>query len=265
MKSIAHFRTAVLATLILLVAVPLASEAQVRVRRGHARARRWYRAAPVRIGLGLALSGYGGFRYGGTYGYGSPYGYGRTYEGDQLRGMAQIIRAQGAAQRSQSEAAINYQQAQKAYIANQKAWNEVYRERVQMARERRERERLKREELREKLRAGRAKRATESTTPRVRPRERLSASQLDPYTGKLNWPSALLFADGIELRQQIEELFRLRIHSGGTNDLNRRLREKTRALEKLFKKRIRSIPSSDYFAAKSFLELLVNETVYLAD
>ena len=59
MKSTANRRSAVMAALILLVAIPLLSEAQVRVRRGGVRAARWYGA-----GVGVRAYGYGGYGYG---------------------------------------------------------------------------------------------------------------------------------------------------------------------------------------------------------
>ena len=67
--------------------------------------------------------GYGGF---GGYGWGGMGGIGSTPMGSYLGGMSTVIRAQGQANLSNSQAAINLEQAAKLNTENQVQWTNAY-------------------------------------------------------------------------------------------------------------------------------------------
>ena len=111
-------------------------------------------------------------------GYGGNYG-GSTAAGSAMNGMASVISAKGDYNLSTSAAAINMTQAQKNEIQNRQQWTNTY------------------FDMRATNRAARAGRggpkADDGTACPHRSRglpAPITPSQIDPMTGKIDWPSA---------------------------------------------------------------------------
>jgi len=227
-------RSILLLALILITIAPAVAEAQIRVARGRVgvgRAR-WYR------GVGAV----GAYRWG--------YGYrGTSAIGDARRGMADVIRARGAAAESASKATINYQEAQSRYIDNKLKWTKTYHER----------KRLGEAAQREKYARERAKRQKYLAKKRSTPHPRLTASQLDPYRGKIYWPELLQQSDFAKLRTELDELLILRAHTSTTPDLGEKIFQRARAMQEILKEKIKTVPVHQYISARTFLNLLVYE------
>lgn len=202
---------------------------------------------------------YGYPRYGvvwnpfGYYPYGYGYG-GTTLAGDVRRGMAQMIRARGLAAENYSRAMVNYQQARSRYIENQKKWLQAYYQRRELGEAHRRAENERRRASRDRYLAALSKQQP----------ERMSPSQLDPNTGKIDWPSALRSSDFDDLRGEIDRLFYVRSHTDTTAGIAVQVREKTRAMHAILKGKIRDLPTDDYIAARTFLALLATEARFPA-
>ena len=210
------------------------------------RAGRWYRAGVPRFYGGVPRYGVGW----NPYGF-SPYGYsgGTTPIGDARRGMAQMIRARGQASENYSRAMVNHQEARTKYIENQRKWIKAYYERKEIGEAHRNAENERRRASRDRYLAHLAKQRPERPHP----------TQVDPNNGKIAWPKALRTADFIELRQDVDKLFYVRAHTDATAGIANQVRAKTRAMKEILKGKIRDLPTSEYIAARKFLDLLATE------
>lgn len=201
---------------------------------------RWY--AGNRIGFG-GYPGYGGY---GGYGYG--FGGGTTAASAAGHAMADVVRSQGAYNAMTSGAMVNVEEARGKYIENQKQWTEVYlmKQRAIAAQhsEQKEDARARNARIRETQ-------GTQSSLP-----SRLSSSELDPATGHINWPSALMLNAFADQRKEIEGLFASRAHTGTTSDLSDAVYKKVRAMQDELRNHIRNIVTQDYLDARKFLDRL---------
>lgn len=194
----------------------------------------WYRP-PARRG-GVAV--YGGYpRFSSTAAEGAAYG------------MAEMTRARGEAAESTSRAINNLQDAQSKYLDNSKKWTETYLWRKHTIEAEQARNRDKRLASRDKYLAAKK--------PASLPR--LSPGQLDPATGKLSWPPALLDDQYAMHRTTLEELFKLRVHTSTTPDLARKIETAANDMKSQLQKNIRSLRPNDYIAARKFLDGLAYE------
>ena len=116
---------------------------------------------------------------GGWGGYGGNYG-GSTAAGSAMNGMASVISAKGDYNLSTSAAAINMTQAQKNEIKNRQQWTNTY------------------FDMRATNRAARAAEAGPKPTMEQLVRiarqgapAPITPSQVDPMTGKIDWPGPL--------------------------------------------------------------------------
>lgn len=226
-------RVPLLALAVLIVTASSSADAQLRTG--------WYRSP---------------YRYAGLpYPYGR-YGYGFTsnpVEGARY-GMAEVIRARGQAYEAAARGMVSYEEARSKYLDNRKKWTETY------WAMKRKGQAERRKDFEQKRRRQEAYLATKgSSYP-----PRLSPSELDPSTGKVYWPAALSGATYAELRRELDELFVLRAYTGSSDRYNAQIHEKARAMQSLLKEQIRSMPTSEYIAARNFLESLAFEGRYPA-
>ena len=146
----------------------------------------------------MASNVWGGM--GGSYGG----GHASTAEEGALRGMADVTRSAGAANLMNSEASKNWMQGQRMYIENRQYGAETYfnmRETNKAARAAEAGPRPTREDL---------ERYAKARTP-----DRLSVSELDPLTGRIEWPMVLRDEQFKQHRDALEALYDQRSAAGG--------------------------------------------------
>lgn len=200
----------------------------------YAHAQRWY----VAPGLG---------GYGGGYGYG--YGGASTPASAAGHAMADMTRSQGMYNMMTSGAMINVEQARSQYIENQRQWTDVYmmKQRVVEAEHAQQKEEAR-------ARNARLQEAQANQGSSLPPR--LTSYELNPSTGQIAWPSALMrdvFADN---RKEIEGLFAARAHTGTTSELSDTIYKRVRAMQDELRKHIREIVTQEYMDARKFLDRL---------
>jgi hypothetical protein len=176
---------------------------------------------------------------------GASYG-GGTADGNFMFGVAQVIRAEGDYNLQTSQGMINFEVARSKYIDNVNKWTQAYfqmREANQAWQiQNRERHRHSAESL---------ALAAASDVPR-----RLSSDELDPVSGRITWPEALLDEQYAALRTDLEEQFSLRASTSGTAGTTARIHDDARAMLALLRSNIDRIPASDFIAARKFIDSL---------
>lgn len=189
------------------------------------------------VGLGYGM-GAGGMGWGGA----------STPESAAGHAMGDIIRSQGMYNQMTTAGMINVEEARSKFIENQRQWTEVYmqRERILAA---------QRAQRTQDARARNAQmqefQATHSDIP-----PRLPTSELDPLTGRITWPSALLRDGFAANRQQIDGLFATRAHAGTTSELTSQIARSVKGLQDELRKSIREIVPQEYMDARRFLDRL---------
>jgi hypothetical protein len=178
--------------------------------------------------------------YGGWPGYS---GGSSTVAGSAMNGMASVISASGEAALAGSAAVVNLTQAEKQDILNRQAATNAY------------------WEMRATDRAGRAAERgpvlTSEQLARIaheRAPKPLNSNQLNPVTGKLIWPGPLQEQAYAKRRSEVDQLMEQQAHYGSLSyaDQNK-LRTSIRSMFKDLKAQINSLETSDYIAAKTFL------------
>ncbi|MFO1042554.1 MAG: hypothetical protein U0941_12250 [Planctomycetaceae bacterium] len=194
---------------------------------------RWY------VGPNVGYGGYGGYGFGG----------GTTPASAAGHAMADMTRSQGMYNVMTSAAMVNVEQARGEYIQNQKQWTEVYmmKQRVVQA------EQAKRLE---EARARNAKIAEQQAEHPSSLPPRLNSSELDPATGKIAWPSALMRDTFASQRKEIEGLFETRAHTGSTSELTEAIYKKVRGMQDELRKHIRDLVTQEYMESRKFLDRL---------
>jgi hypothetical protein len=177
-----------------------------------------------------------------------------------LNGMSSYIQAIGVARVHHAQAAILEEQAEWAAYENVTKRIDTFNERRRMHRDRvaedREYARLRDEEGKELLEH---RRATEYKTA-----YRLSFEELNPNTGRINWP-AVLQADVFEAqRDRLNELFAHRAEFKLESDhyVVREIESVERDLVASLRSFREQIPHAEYVAAQAFLRGLVYEAKY---
>lgn len=189
--------------------------------------------------VGVTPFVYGGYRRG--YGYGG-YGYN---PGSELQGLSSVIRAK-------SDAGLQYEETRSKYLDNRIKWQKTYYEQQSMYQAHIEDKDKKEAAIRDKWLENRT-----SGAP-----ARLSASQLDPSTGKIVWPEALMTDDLATHRKKVEELYELRAHSSGSMQASKDIRFETDRMLAGLKAHIEDIPPNEYISARKFLDSLSYETQF---
>ncbi len=204
--------------------------------------------APPYYGFG----GYGGGGYGGMggFGWGGMGGIGSTAAGSYLGGLGMAIRSQGQYNLMTSEAAINWQEADKRAMENQVNWTNTYFEKRRINQAYKESQKGPQPSHSDWVRLCKKRR------PGV-----WKATALDTVTGQIAWPTALqadIFADD---RATLEQLFAQRAATDGAVGLDNYSKIRAtvdNALETL-KQRIRDIDTRNYLEARNFLLGLARE------
>ncbi len=192
---------------------------------------RWY--AP-QVGYG----GYGGYGYGGASTPASAAGH----------AMADMTRSQGMYNAMTSGAMVNVEEARGKYIENQKQWTDLYlmRQRVVAAEHAQQNQEARARNVQlQEYQVGHT-----SLPPR------LTSSDLDPSTGMINWPSALMRDSFATQRKEIEALFTSRAHTGTTSELSDAIYKQIRAMQDELRTQIRDIVTSEYLEGRKFLDRL---------
>jgi hypothetical protein len=184
---------------------------------------------------------YGGGGWSGNSG-------GGTVAGSALNGMSQVISAAGEYNLSTSAAAINMTQAESNAMQNQvQAVNTFW----------------------EMRNIGKAQRAAERgppPTPELIARmarsgapSPLTPSQMDPVSGRLNWPDALQNPTFDAQRGEVDQMFAKRASYGGLTYADRgQVRETIESMVDGLKAQIRDIPPQQYAVSKSFLRSVLH-------
>jgi hypothetical protein len=177
-----------------------------------------------------------------------------TAAGDFMRGSAAGIRAIGEAVRNGSEAAVNLEAAKKAYIENNYEAAQTYWEKRRLWAENAAYFRgnpLSQERLRQLAR---------DAAP-----SRLSAVQLSPTTGEVNWPAALLRPEFDSFRAKIEQVLAQRTvsNSGVGSSTETAITKLTNSMQGSLKAQIDEMTPNEYVVAKSFLRSLAHETRFM--
>lgn len=195
----------------------------------------WYAG----LGYGYAAGAYGGGF--GAYGAQTPFS-------AQATGMANLVRAQGMYNEANSRAAVNYQQAERQYIENQQqAFNA-------------------RQSVKRVIQAENAKAHEETRAQFARSEEFLAAhrppsltsKQLDPSTGKLNWPITLKASDFDGQRKTLDELFEKRAKYGASSDVSTQIEVKTGELKDSLRGHITKVPLTEYSESRQFLDSMIS-------
>lgn len=208
---------------------------------------RWYAGRGVAAGyaVGAGMAHYGGY---GGYGYG---GVGTAFSA-QENARANTIRAQGEYNVMNTAAMSNYEDARSKYIDNLDKWTQVYSERQRALAAQKEADREAALAARE-----RAKEFQASRPPSGPPR--LTTSQLDPSTGRIQWPTALMTASFEGQRKSLDTLFEIRVHTSTNPDLASKVDKAVSEMKDSLRAKIREIPSQDYLEARRFLDSLALE------
>ena len=185
---------------------------------------------------------YGGGGWGG-YGGGAS-----TAAGSAMQGMSQVISAAGQYNLATSAAAINMTQAQSNEMQNQVQAGNTFWEMRNIGRAQRAAERGPRPDRRSNSPAWPATACPRPLTP----------SQMDPVSGRLNWPDALQDASFESQRSELDQLFAKWAKYGGLDYADQsQVRQTVDTMFDGLKAQIRQIPPQDYVACRSFLQSLV--------
>jgi len=193
-----------------------------------------------------------GYRPGGPVGGYNPGGYyferhASTFEEGVQRGYGDVVRSYGMANLLNSEAARNYEQARRDYLENRVKATQAYFEM------RSYNESHRRANKSTPLSMDQYVRLARQLAP-----DRLSVSQLDPFTGRINWSPALSRPEYAEYRERIERLFQLRAQ--GTNLVHGEIAKAMEDFAAVLKADIATFKQPEYIQAKNFLDSLGYES-----
>lgn len=185
--------------------------------------------------------------YGGPGGSWYQPSYSSTLEEGAQRGYADIVRSRGMANLMNSQAAKEYELARREYLDNRLKATQTYFEMRRYNQEARAAERSS------PLSTEQYVRLAHQQAP-----ERLSVSQLDPFTGKVTWPAPLQRAEYAELVGRIDTLFAVRAE--GTVLTHGEIQAACDELLARLQKDISKFKSNDYIQAKHFVQSLSYES-----
>lgn len=186
-------------------------------------------------------------------GYGYDVG-GTTAAGSAMNGMANVISAKGNYNLATSAAAVNMTQAQSNEMQNHMQYENTY---FQMQ---------KTNQAYRKAQAG--PRPTEEQLVRLARDEApkpVSPSEVNPSSGKINWPSVLMEDQFAADRTALEQLSAKKAAHGSLSISDEMAARKT--IESMFadlKKQIRVVPPEDYLASRTFLQSMIYAVAHSA-
>ncbi len=210
-------------------------------------------ASLIVLGATLLVHAQGYVPYFTAVGPGS-YRHASTAEEGAARGIADVIRSQGAANLMNSEAAINIQEARRRYIENRLQGTQTYFEMKQINQQYRDAQRSPPPTQQQAIRM------SKSRLP-----DRLSANKIDPLTGQLNWPLGLRMDSLKEDRHRLEDLFAARADKGFlTPDQFIEVKQLTSEMTEEFRKYSQQLGGNASIEARKFLESLDYEAGFQA-
>jgi hypothetical protein len=163
--------------------------------------------------------------------------------------MGNVVRAQGEANLNNSAAAVNYSAARTNEIQNYKDQTSAYFDMRALNKQARAAERGPRPTMDQLVRSA------QEGLPK-----RLSPSQLDVVTGRIQWPMVLQADMFAENRAKLESIFASRTSRGAMDlDNYRQVRELTDTMLADLKKQVRNVPAPQYLDGKNFLTSLAYE------
>jgi len=187
-----------------------------------------------------SVSAYGGY-WGGDGGGAS------TVAGSSLRGMADVISAQGDYNLSTSAAAVNMTQAQKQYIQNRSAATTAY---FQMQETNRQ--------ARQKMAGPKPTMEQLARIAQAGMPQPLSPGEVNQVTGQINWPSVLQTERYAAQRAELEGISATLARYGNLAYADQmKTRELILAMASQLKSQIKDIPANDYITSKNFLNKLL--------
>ena len=195
-------------------------------------------------GMGMGMGGWGGgYGWGGSQG-----GIGGIYDG-----QANVIRAEGMYNQMNSQAAINYQKAnqenEKARALHLENQQKIHEEKLKRTRE----AKVRQSEERVENMAARERQQEFIDAHKPQP---LAGSQLDPSTGRINWPSPLRTSQFDDFRKAVEAFFETQTKYGSTSDLTIQIVRTVGDMKDLLRKQIRTMPMPEYSESRKFLDSL---------
>ncbi len=177
-----------------------------------------------------------------SFGGGGSYG-GGTADGNYLSGWSQVIRSEGDYNLSTSQGLINYEEARAKYIDNTNKWTQAY---FQM------REANQAYQIQNAQRNRRTPEAISQAAASELPRK-LGSRELDPVTGRIAWPEALMDEQYATLRSDLENLFDARARTKRTPATSVKIRDDARLMLELLRENIQRMPANDFIAARKFI------------
>lgn len=198
---------------------------------------------PADESFGQRWRGYGGYG-GGGYRHAST-----AAEGFQ-RGMADVVRSTGAYNLMTSEAMINVETARQQYISNRLYGTQTYFEMRRLNKEARAAEAGPRPTQQDVIRYA-----------QERAPNRLTASEVDPLTGNIAWPS-LLQEDAFKTeREELEKLYSERAGRGSLSASEvMKANQLIEQMDSTLQANVSKVSSLLYSPAKSFLKSLSYES-----
>jgi hypothetical protein len=193
--------------------------------------------------------------YYGRWGRGYGGYHASTIGESHANGVSNIIRSRARANLLNSEAAINYTEVRSRQLDNRLKTASTYFDMRRVNKEARfgtpEEKAAKRAYNQEKY-----FRYSQAGSP-----DRPTAQQLDPITGKINWPFSLMPEQYAQYREALQDIFAQRAKHGGylTYDEYTKIQQATDGMLAALKQDIKKIPASDYISGKKFVEALVYE------
>ncbi|MCU0959939.1 MAG: hypothetical protein MUF48_07515 [Pirellulaceae bacterium] len=164
-----------------------------------------------------------------------------------MMGMASVINAAGQANLMNSAAAVNIEAARSQYIDNRLKGTKTYFEMRRHNREYRDATRRPRPTSEQLFRLAK------DSTPR-----QLAADQLDPVSGQIAWPKALMLDEFATYRSELEGLFAERANASGRLTLPQmnQVRDTTQQMRELLRAKISDMPPQVFSQSNAFLRQL---------
>ena len=202
------------------------------------------RMLPVLCALGLALAGFRVLTEAQEY-WGDSHA--STAAESAAHGMADVVRSAGQANLLNAQAAGYYEAARSQNIDNHLKYTKTYFEMKQYNKDYRAANKAPRPTSEQLFRL--AKDATPKSLP---------PDQLDPVTGKINWPEVLLTSDFEECRQALDTLYADRASASGKINLDQfnQIRDSIRQAQDLLKGKLNELPPPVFTGANAFLKQL---------
>ncbi|MGE5191109.1 MAG: hypothetical protein ACM3U2_01320 [Deltaproteobacteria bacterium] len=180
-----------------------------------------------------------GVGYGGWGGVG-------TAESSAAHGYADMIRSEGYYNLTTAQGMVEAEKARNLLLQNRK---EAYRAYWAGKEQRSAIDAQKRERSRHSAEALKVAGKSDAAQP-------LSTEVLNPVTGKIVWPKALLDSQYTAKRAEVEKLFELRARTSGGANSQTKIQVATSELAAQLKTNITKISSTDYVKARKFLDSL---------